>query len=211
MSRVCRVARIPRVRRVLRVSRVRPTLNLFPPHQALQSYWVSQVLSQATDTIELWQTPSCGVFTAAAGWSAPSGGVPSARPTGLPCANTPIRPTTGQTIPMPVDIRVARSSVAELLDDLAHVPHLPGARCRGRTGLFDRTVPGGAASRGDGARARREARQLCATCPALQACSTWLDSLDPSDRPRGVVAGRFTWRPPKPVDIWDSVRKDPWC
>ena len=80
---------------------------------------------------------------------------------------------------MAVDtIRVAPSDIAELLDDLAHVPHLPGARCRGRSDLFDATVPG-VASRTEAARARREALRLCRARPALLACGAWLDTLDP--------------------------------
>jgi hypothetical protein len=57
-------------------------------------------------------------------------------------------------------------------------PHLPGAACRGRWELFD--------DRGRQA----EAIQLCQSCPALALCRQWVDSLKPSQRPPGVIAGR---------------------
>lgn len=88
-----------------------------------------------------------------------------------------------------------------LLDDLHHMPRLPGARCRGRSGLFDRTVPG-VASRTEAARARREALRLCRDCPALRACGDWLDSLEPPHRPRGVIAGRSNaWLERRPAGV----------
>jgi hypothetical protein len=31
---------------------------------------------------------------------------------------------------------------------------------------------------------------VCASCPALGPCEVWLRRLEPSERPRGVVAGR---------------------
>ncbi|MGO9352482.1 MAG: hypothetical protein ACLP3C_17310 [Mycobacterium sp.] len=110
---------------------------------------------------------------------------------------------------MPADIRVAPSDIAELLDDLAHAPHLPGARCRGQAALFDATI-GGTAPKPQVAQARRQAIKICATCPCLQACSQWLDTLDPYTRPLAVTAGRPPHQlPPKPVDVFASVRKDP--
>jgi WhiB family redox-sensing transcriptional regulator len=102
---------------------------------------------------------------------------------------------------MAVDIRVAPSSIAELLDDLARVPHLPGARCRGQSELFDRTV-GGAAPRIEVMRARREALRVCRDCPALQACADWVDTIPPFLRPRSVVAGRaHAWLEERPAGM----------
>ena len=73
-----------------------------------------------------------------------------------------------------------------LLDDLGTVPRLPGAACPGRWELFDATR----GVRGPGGPARREALQLCASCPALQGCGDWLEGLPVRLRPVGVVAGR---------------------
>ncbi|MDQ1304720.1 MAG: WhiB family transcriptional regulator, redox-sensing transcriptional regulator [Actinomycetota bacterium] len=67
-------------------------------------------------------------------------------------------------------------------------PALPGARCRGRSHLFDDAAQGEPA---DTVEARhRQAIGLCQRCPALEQCGSWLDSLKPSQRPAGVVAGR---------------------
>lgn len=76
------------------------------------------------------------------------------------------------------------SQVAELLADIAATaPHLAGAACVGRWELFDVETR-------DDARTP-EAVAICQRCPALPECRTWLDSLKPSQRPMGVVAGRF--------------------
>jgi hypothetical protein len=99
----------------------------------------------------------------------------------------------------PARIRVTPSPIAELMADLGHVPRLPAAACRGRAKLFDATIPD-VSNRPRAAVARREALKVCAACSCLRACSAWLDSLDPADRPRGVVAGRInTWR----EERWD--------
>jgi Transcription factor WhiB len=80
--------------------------------------------------------------------------------------------------------------VAEQLDELAHrVPNLPGAACKGRPSTFD------VADRHD---PKIEAAQaICRTCPALRDCRTWLDGLPRSERPSGIVAGRYI-APPRP-------------
>jgi hypothetical protein len=96
--------------------------------------------------------------------------------------------------------RVALSPIAELLDDLAHVPHLPGARCRGRSRLFDLTIPGAATPR-EVIAARRQARKICEQCPALAACAAWIETLPPPLQPRGIVAGRAdVWHDPQQAD-----------
>lgn len=77
------------------------------------------------------------------------------------------------------------------------IPDLPGARCRGRHELFDATIRGRRdasatlPSRAELAEARSEALRICAACPALTACRSWVDDMRPSRRPRGVVAGRI--------------------
>ncbi len=73
-------------------------------------------------------------------------------------------------------------------------PVLPGARCRGRSHLFDE------AARGEPpetvAARHRQAVGLCEHCPALEPCRAWYASLRPSQRPHGVVAGQV--RQPRP-------------
>lgn len=77
----------------------------------------------------------------------------------------------------------------ELLADLAAAPRLSGASCRGHAQLFDRTS--GKSQATDTRKARTAALTVCHTCPALQACSGWLDRLPPNQRPTGVVAGQI--------------------
>lgn len=67
-------------------------------------------------------------------------------------------------------------------------PVLPGAKCRGRSRLFDPAHYGELAE--NVAQRHVQAAMLCAGCPSLDACATWLDSLPPNRRPGGVVAGR---------------------
>ena len=96
-----------------------------------------------------------------------------------------------------IKARVTPSPIAELLADLAAAPHLPGAACRAQTALFDATIED--AGRPRTAAALHAALQVCQQCRALGACTAWVDSLDPADRPRGVVAGRInTWQEDTP-------------
>lgn len=67
-------------------------------------------------------------------------------------------------------------------------PALPGARCRGRSHLFDAGRKGERAE--SVAQRHAQAVQLCSGCPSLDRCRTWVDSLKPSRRPTGVVAGQ---------------------
>lgn len=84
-----------------------------------------------------------------------------------------------------------------MLIALAGAPSLPGARCRGRAHLFD---PGERTEGASTVAARHaQALGLCEHCPALTRCESWVDSLPPGRRPRGVVAGRVisagAWTP----------------
>lgn len=74
-------------------------------------------------------------------------------------------------------------------------PSLPGARCRGRSHLFDPAQQGEAPEKV--AQRQNQAAQLCSGCPSLEPCAAWLDGLPPSRRPAGVVAGRIV--EPKPA------------
>lgn len=110
----------------------------------------------------------------------------------------------------PAAVHHKRVDLPALFDELAaHAPHLDGAACRHHPQIFDDTVPD-IANRPRAAAARREALTICREqCPCLAQCAAWLDSLDPDQRPRGVIAGRINQHhPPTPVDVFDSVRKD---
>lgn len=83
-----------------------------------------------------------------------------------------------------------------LLAAVGAAPALPGARCRGRHHLFDEQgaheAPETAAER------HQQALGLCRLCPALASCQTWFDTLTPSNRPPGVVAGHPAPTPKPP-------------
>jgi hypothetical protein len=76
---------------------------------------------------------------------------------------------------------------------LAGIPALPGARCKGRSALYERTVGEhhmtGRLTKTEVDDARREALRVCRACPALMACRAWLDGTGIARRPAGVVAG----------------------
>ena len=87
-----------------------------------------------------------------------------------------------------------------LIASLAGAPTLHGARCRGRGHLFDSAEPH--EDPDTVAQRHLQALGLCYLCPALDRCEAWFLSLDPSERPQGVVAGeiyqpRPTGRPRK--------------
>lgn len=69
---------------------------------------------------------------------------------------------------------------------LAGIPALPGAACRGLSEPFDQPVDGETAK--DTAYRHQTALSICRGCPALPACTAWVESLPPSRRPGGVVA-----------------------
>jgi len=79
--------------------------------------------------------------------------------------------------------------LAALLGAL-HAPELAGAACVGRARLFD--PPAEREPAADVAFRHRQALALCRVCPALDRCRAWLDSLPPSRRPSGVIAGQVT-------------------
>lgn len=81
-----------------------------------------------------------------------------------------------------------------LLLALAGAPSLPGAKCRGRSHLFDEAAPGEASEITD--RRHQQALGLCRICPALASCTQWYAALPARKRPPGVVAGTIN---PKPV------------
>ena len=76
---------------------------------------------------------------------------------------------------------------ADLFSMLGGAPRLPGARCRGRSHLFDPAQrdesPETVAAR------QRQALGLCRGCPAQVPCLAWLFTLPPAQRPAGIVAG----------------------
>ena len=79
------------------------------------------------------------------------------------------------------------TSLDSVLGALRGVPSLPGARCQGRTHLFDEARLGESA---DIVAARHaQALALCQRCPSLDRCGDWLTSLPPRKRPPGVIAG----------------------
>lgn len=80
-------------------------------------------------------------------------------------------------------------SATGLFDALGVIPSLPGAQCAGQHRLFDEARPGEDEDVVDQRHA--EALGLCARCPALDRCLTWLLDLPPSRRPTGVIAGQL--------------------
>jgi WhiB family redox-sensing transcriptional regulator len=78
-------------------------------------------------------------------------------------------------------------AMTEILASAAHFPFFEGAACLGRWDLFDQR-PGTDPNR---EHIETQALALCNTCPALQACRHWFDSLPPRQRPAGVIAGKI--------------------
>jgi WhiB family transcriptional regulator, redox-sensing transcriptional regulator len=80
---------------------------------------------------------------------------------------------------------------------LEGIPDLDGARCKGRSDLYEGTISEyridgqpASASAALVTNARSEALRLCNDgCPALDACRAWLGAMPAAQRPRGVVAG----------------------
>jgi hypothetical protein len=74
-----------------------------------------------------------------------------------------------------------------------NTPDFTGCSCAGRSELFDPV------KRSDPNRDYIEgaAIHLCRSCPMLRECRRWYHSLDPSERPLGVVAGAVQHRTPR--------------
>lgn len=72
---------------------------------------------------------------------------------------------------------------------IGHGPVLDDAACVGRWNLFDYS---------DDPAVIATALRVCARCPALNACRSWVDSLPPAHRPAGVTGGHFH----KPRRAW---------
>jgi len=66
---------------------------------------------------------------------------------------------------------------------------LPGALCRHKAHTFDEARPDEPAEMVEARHA--QARGLCQRCPALAACTAWVESQPPRRRPTGIVAGRL--------------------
>lgn len=77
-----------------------------------------------------------------------------------------------------------------LLSAIGAAPALPGARCRGKASLFDEAGQHEAPETAEQRHA--QALGLCRGCTALASCQHWYDTLKPSKRPPGVVAGQVT-------------------
>ncbi|SBS77350.1 conserved hypothetical protein [uncultured Mycobacterium sp.] len=78
-------------------------------------------------------------------------------------------------------------SATALFDAVGLAPALPGARCRGRSALFDLAEVGSDPE--DAEYAEQAAKRLCSQCPSLVPCRSWYESLPKSQRPMGVIAG----------------------
>ena len=77
---------------------------------------------------------------------------------------------------------------AELALLISDVPKLDGAACKGRHRVFDARPP----KTPDRDELHAYAKGICTRrCPALSACRKWLASLEPHQRPEGIVAGQF--------------------
>ncbi|KWX67747.1 hypothetical protein [Mycobacterium sp. NAZ190054] len=94
----------------------------------------------------------------------------------------------GLVVPKKRGPREAKSAAAIPLADLFTTPELPGALCRGQWDLFD--LDQGRDHRAPETR-HAEAIALCQQCPALTACTSWVESLPPQKLPTGVLAGRI--------------------
>lgn len=74
------------------------------------------------------------------------------------------------------------------LSDLAS-PSFSGARCADEWQLFD--LASGHGNSFEVIDARAAAIALCESCPVLQTCRAYFDSLPPRQRARGVIAGQM--------------------
>jgi hypothetical protein len=70
-------------------------------------------------------------------------------------------------------------------------PPMPEAACRNQLPIFDLTIPERPGKLpAEVAQARRIAMDICNNdCTELLTCRRWLDGLEPTQKPLGVVAG----------------------
>jgi hypothetical protein len=71
--------------------------------------------------------------------------------------------------------------ITDLVTMMTTTPDLPGAACVDERATFDAVLE-------DATDVGRAVR-ICARCPALAACSRWVASLPPLQRPGGVTGG----------------------
>lgn len=72
---------------------------------------------------------------------------------------------------------------------LRGTPALPGSLCRNRPELFDPQQHGELTD--NAAYRHAQAVEICRQCPVLAECRAWVDRIDPSRRPGGVIAARI--------------------
>ncbi len=95
-------------------------------------------------------------------------------------------------------------SPTDLFSALGGAPDLPGAACLNKWGLFD-PEPEGRTEPPEVTRHRHaQAGELCRGCTALASCEQWVDSLPPSKRPSGVVAGRAPKTVGRPANTYQE-------
>lgn len=87
----------------------------------------------------------------------------------------------------------AADDMGGLLGALTGAPRLPGARCVGRSALFDSIEPGEDPEAAD--ERVEAAKHICGTCRALPDCDEWVMSLARSRRPPGVTGGVYRDHP----------------
>jgi hypothetical protein len=75
----------------------------------------------------------------------------------------------------------------ELIGSLMGIPALPGARCKGRSDIWESDCP----------ELVEYAINQCRTCPSLQPCRQFVESLPRRQQPSGVTGG-VCRRPLKP-------------
>lgn len=83
-------------------------------------------------------------------------------------------------------------SWTQLEEALRGAPNLPRAACKGRSELFDTWHDDEPWPERD--RRHAEAVQACLSCPELEPCRQWLESMHRSKRPDGVVAAKVPGR-----------------
>ncbi|BBY91331.1 hypothetical protein MGALJ_10000 [Mycobacterium gallinarum] len=83
-----------------------------------------------------------------------------------------------------------------LVNALFGIPDLAGAACWGRWDLFDPEREREPGQQSEDPHDRHQlAVSICLNeCPVLDQCRAWVDSLKPSQRPIGVIAGTVRYQ-----------------